>query len=216
MQVGHIMVNSTYARRLRTAARDDFSKFWTAHRYWVTFVSFLLAPMMFQLTTTGWEKMRPLDIVESAGIGIVLSVIGNSLIALFKGAESLDSDLHGEIQKRDGMIAEYERSLQKPQRTPAENHKYNSARLALERLGPSAVNALRHLSIHRELIFSLTHPPLPEGMDLGEAMNFYISCVREGLVSRHDINADINTECPSMIFEIAPGMISILEELLYA
>jgi hypothetical protein len=208
-------VELTFGERVRAAAVQDFKKFWSAYRYWVTFVGMLLAPLLVRAVRQGLSKMTIGDLLLSALFGLCLSLAGTWIIALWKGAESLDAALRNELTKRDTKILSYETAHHKPQRTPAEHHRYKSAQLALDRLGEPALMALRHLSTYGELVFGLTHPPLPEGMNLGEAMNIYLACVGEGLAARRDINANIDTECPSVIFQIAPGMKAALEELLY-
>ena len=205
----------TFGQRVRKAAVTDFKKFWTAYRYWVTIVGLLLAPLLVRVLGHGLSKMTVGNLFLSALVGFCLSLAGTGIIALWKGAESLDAALRDKLSERDTKILSYETEHRKPQRTPAEDHRYKSAELALVRLGQPAFIALRHLSTYGELVFGLTHPPLPEGMGLGQAMNVYRACVEEGLVVRRDINANIDTECPSVIFQIAPGMKAALEELLY-
>ena len=207
-----------YRSRLLKAVGKDFWGHWSSHRIW-TSASALIALLLLQAIKSGVSSLLTSwrDALSAAGLALLLAVSGNLAISFWRGIKNLDSGFHDQMKAQQQTIAEQASQLEKPpQQTAAETYRYDAARSALERLGPPAVNALRHLCVHGQLVFSLTHPPLPDGMDIGEAMNFYIACVHENLVSRHDINADIDTECPSVIFEIAPGMKSALEELLYA
>jgi hypothetical protein len=54
----------------------------------------------------------------------------------------------GAIRERDSAIHAME---EKTKRTPAEQHHFNTAKRALEKLGPDAVTAFRFLKTHRRL-----------------------------------------------------------------
>ncbi len=101
---------------------------------------------------------------------------------------------------------------EKPQRTSAQQHHYETAQKALQKLGPNAVIALRHLKTHRTLIFGMYDPLLPAGMNHEQAMSTYQSCAAEGLVTQRDA---LKPGTAERTFEIAPTMNEVLDELLY-
>ena len=115
------------------------------------------------------------------------------------------------------MIAEQSAQLQKPKRTTAEESRYRDAIEGLHLVGLEGHTALRHLLKYGRLVFNMTCPPLPEGMDRAGALNLYIKCWENGLVSRRDQTLGrLDEVMPEIEFEIADGMKAALEELLYA
>jgi hypothetical protein len=69
------MMEQTYRKRLSVAAWEDFSKFWSAHRYWVTFASLFLSPLLVQALRSGLHSLLSVqNILESAALGIALSI----------------------------------------------------------------------------------------------------------------------------------------------
>jgi hypothetical protein len=214
-------MEQTYRKRLLVAAWEDFRKFWSAHRYWVTFVSLLLSPLIIQVLRYGLPSLLSTqNILESAALGIGLSIIGNVLIAVWTGAKSLDAGLHEKIQHRDVIVAardqtieeqdEKIRSITEPKRTPAEQHHYDTAKKTIERLGPSCVVALRHLKTHGRLIIGTFGSPLPPGIPRDDVIRIYDECFGAGLVTARD-----NPSQGERMFEIAPTMNAVLDELLY-
>jgi hypothetical protein len=219
-------MEESYGKRLRKAARKDFRQFWSSHRSWVTFVS-LLSPSLILVLRYGWHSLLNLrSILESAGLGIVLSVIGNYVIALWRAAESLDAGLQAQIHSRDAAIADREETIKKqeekiqafaqPKRNAADQHHYNKAKAFLDKHGPKFVAALQHLRNHGDLTYSsqgiTQYTQWPPKMDRNEAISLYEACMQEGLVTMQEIPG---VHAARKIF-IAPAMAGVLSELLYA
>jgi len=138
------------------------------------------------------------------------------LVHLCRIPKKLDDDREEERKQLAEAIAERDKTIRQitstPQRTVAEQHHYDTAKRALQKLGPEAITALRHLKTHRTLKFGAYNPPLPTGMSGAYAIGFYDRCVSEGLVTRRDTLDRATSEAT---FEIAPTMDSVLDELLY-
>jgi len=217
---------ATYGKRLRKAAREDFVKFWSAHRSWVTLVTLLVASsaVAIQVLYRGVGSMANVEQTLVTGlVGLVVSMAGNCIISTWRGAKNLDANLHDEIKHRDGTISERENDiqekersiqaiLQKPKRTAAEEHHYALAIVALRELGPNGEAILRHLAIHGTLIFGNYNPQLPQGFNGGQTREILEMCVAKQLVTvrseRHPAGYDY-------IYEISAGMKTALDELLY-
>jgi hypothetical protein len=121
--------------------------------------------------------------------------------------ERIEKD--GDIAKRDDEIKALNHKLKRP---PAKQNLYQAAAKVLQKYGPSAADALRHLRANDKLKFGTFYPVLPGGMR-GDALHkMYIALAAEGLVSQD--NGKIGTG--EVTFSIAPPMIDVLDELLYA
>jgi len=115
---------------------------------------------------------------------------------------------NAQIAERDGIIRTFQ---EKPKRTAAEQHHYETAKKALEELGPNARIALCHLKIHGELTFGTYNPVLPAGWGGDQLRGMYISLAVRGLVSQKAGKRGSG----EMTFDISPTMNGVLDELLY-
>src|SRR5579862_177654 len=96
---------ASYGKRLHRSARAELRKFWSDYRIWLTFVSVIIAPILIQAFRHGWRSVLNLkEAVENGIIGLVISLVGTYLIAIRKGAESLDGELRHVIEDRDQSI----------------------------------------------------------------------------------------------------------------
>jgi hypothetical protein len=214
-----------YRKRLLLAASKDFKQFWSSHRSWVTVVS-LLSPSFIQVLRYGWPSLLNLrSILESAALGIVLSIMGNCVIALWRGAKSLDAGLQAQIHSRDAVIADREETIKEqkekiqifaqPKRNAADQYHYDKAKAFLDKRGPKFLGALQHLRNHGDLTYSsmgsTMYTQWPPKMDRNEAIPIYDVCMQEGLVTMQEIPG----MHPSRKIFIAPAMANVLDELLY-
>lgn len=72
----------------------------------------------------------------------------------------------------------------KKNKAPVEQHHFNTAKCALEKLGPDAVTALRFLKTHRRLTWGFNPPSLlPPGLTDSREQRLSIACALEGLVT---------------------------------
>jgi hypothetical protein len=82
--------------------------------------------------------------------------------------DAIKSAAEERIARKDAEIANRDQKIQalteKPKRSAAEQHHFETARKALQELGPTAEAALRHLRTHEALTFGTYNPVLPAGM----------------------------------------------------
>jgi len=95
---------SNYGKRLHKAARQEFRKFWSAHR-----LRAILSTLAVTVSVIGIQvAYRGVGSVEqtivSGVVGLGVSLIGNYLIAMRRGAESLDSGLRDEIHEKNSAL----------------------------------------------------------------------------------------------------------------
>jgi hypothetical protein len=214
---------------LHVAARKDFKAFWSAHRWWATGINLMAAlcvATVFQIMTQGSVNAANLGQAAVAGlVGLAVSLGGNYLISMRRGAEALDAARGVESS---GLKEQINR-LTPPKRTPSEEHHYREAKTALEDLGPDAIALLRHLKKHGTITFTappmgssghpITQTPLPKAMGQNDVYNGLQRCVSKSLVSPTHQAGSIDPGQPYpptyICFRIAEGMKEVLDELLY-
>jgi hypothetical protein len=122
-------------------------------------------------------------------------------------SRTMEDSLRSIIAERDAAL----RNLtDKPKRTPAEQHDYETAKKVLQLVGGNGLTAMRHIRRHGTLIFGTYPPVLPQGLALQETLRVYDQCASEGLLT-----CNANTRNNERTFSIAPTMGKILDELLY-
>lgn len=122
-------------------------------------------------------------------------------------SQTTEASLRAIISERDTVL----RGLtDKPRRTPAEQHDYETAKRTLQLLGLNGLLAMRHIRRHGSLVFGTYPPVLPHGLTLQETLRVYDHCATEGLLT---CNANFRNN--ERTFSIAPTMGKILNELLY-
>jgi hypothetical protein len=124
--------------------------------------------------------------------------------------------LKNKNEQRERELQETIRTLEdKPKRSAAEQYHYDRAKAFLVKRGPKFVAALQHLYTRGDLTYSSMGATMttlwPKGMDRNEAIPIYDACATEGLVNIQEIPG-IH---PAKKIFIAPGVISVLSELLY-
>jgi uncharacterized membrane-anchored protein YhcB (DUF1043 family) len=208
-------IKQSYGERLRAAAWKEFKAFWSAYRVCGTFATFL-SPFAVQVHNHGVKSMLNMaDVAESGLLGLAVSLAGNYVIAMRKGAEVLDAGIRKESEAHQQTITTLRANLdefKKPRRTTAEEHHYATAKAALETLGEDSAVVLRHLSQHGSLLFGSMDPPVPKGMNARDTRALLNVCLNEGLVTLK------TTDKPGgfdYTYAIAPGMKPALDELLY-
>jgi hypothetical protein len=218
-------VELTYGKRLRKAAGKEFTGFWSSYRNWATFATVFLVPVGIQIARHGWCSVLNLEETFTSGaIGLVVSMVGTYLIGVWKGAEALDAGLRVTIEDRNQTVAERDREIQekartiqalsaKPKRTAAEEHHYLTAQTALQKLGEDCITVLRHLRTHDTLTFGEFDAQTPTGMTVEKTRVILDHCVTEHLatVRAHSSRSGYVDHT----YEIAPGMKTVLDELLY-
>jgi len=92
------------------------------------------------------------ETASSALIGLAVSLVGTYLIAMRKGAETLDAGLRRDITGKTKEIQQQTDIIKKlsesPKRTPAEEHHYTEAARAIANLSPEAKTVAKHIYSH--------------------------------------------------------------------
>jgi len=86
------------------------------------------------------------------------------------------------------------------------------AKAAIARYGEPGMTVLRHLHNHGKLAFGTYNPPLPTGFNGARTREMLSLLVNEQLVTVNITDRRMG----EYTYEIAPGMISFMDELLYA
>jgi hypothetical protein len=210
----------TYGKRLHAAARKDFKTYWSVHRWWATGVTLVIAcvAIVIQILFQGTGSVANLEQTVVTGIvGLAVSLVGNYLISMRRGAEALDTAGGMESSNLRKQIEQ----LTPPKRTPLEEHHYFKAKAALDQFGelrPEIETALCHLRTHEMLKFSgFTAPAAPQGMNARDLRAYLNLCVAQSLVTVNQGGLREDGPFPTYdeIFTIAPGMKLALDELLY-
>jgi hypothetical protein len=211
----------SYGKRLHKAARKDFKNFWSVHRWWTVLVSIMSAGVgvLIQVAILGTSSVLNLELTVTTAAGaLVVSLIGNYIIAMRRGAEALDAERVGEIRSKDTKILDREkeiRALAKPPRTGAEQHYYEIAKLALAKHGPEAMKILYHMRTHDGIEFTdWVLPHLPSGLDRKAAERVLELLRQENIVN---VNHSPDRGGTKSIWKIAGGsaMLAALDDLLY-
>ena len=135
----------------------------------------------------------------------------DALAGLHKQAEQLSDTIETQSHRITELGGELARAMQ-PARTAAEEARLRQAQAALRIHGPDAIVILRHLQIHGMLTFGSGYPPLPNGFSGDQTHMWLRQLTGDGLVTVH--NEPVSGGC-NYVFQIAPGMVAILDELLY-
>jgi hypothetical protein len=185
---------------------------WDKSDYISGVAGFVLAAIAFFVPV--WEErlthsLLIVPLVAFAVVMIVRLFLSPFLVYRNRDIEARinEEQLSKQISDRDQTI----RTLtEKPRRTAAEQHHYDIAKKALQKLSPDTVSALRHLKTQGKLTFGTFPPSLPSGISVSRLVDIYLECSREGLVATHD-----DSQKGERTFTIAPTMNSVLDELLY-
>jgi len=150
-------------------------------------------------------------LVSLASVTIVRVLISPLLVyrEREKEAHNTEKRLRQTITAHEETI----RSLQPPERTPAEQYEYDHAKNVISKASPKAASVLRFVYRHGAQIFGLYDPAqLPDGITGAEMRGILDGWARDGLVSRRDIQEPRN---PHSVYDIAASMKPILNQLLY-
>jgi hypothetical protein len=122
-------------------------------------------------------------------------------------ARSTEESLRAAIIERDNSL---QTLREKPPRTPAEQHDYETAKKALQILGNKGLIALRHIRKHGSLTFGTYNPVLPPGLNLNDTFWVYNHCASEGVLSCSE-----KWGSGEKTYAVSPKMTRILDELLF-
>jgi hypothetical protein len=119
------------------------------------------------------------------------------------------SDYEQKVKERDEAVRVLS---EKPKRTSAEQHAYDTLRAALDLTKEVGLIALRHLSYHGKLAFGTYNPELPPGLTRDQTLWVYNHCLSVGIVTR---SANLGHSEFSYSFSANPAMEKALNELLF-
>ena len=167
------------------------------------------------LATVAQFVLNVRGLSDSAKIGIsllgsaILVTVGSFLKNLILGPPLLHNRQEAELHE---LKAELAAEIGRPKRDPAEEYHIQLAKDGLENIGPAAIPLLRHLMIHETVTFGRYDPPLPEGINVRDLHALLQVAVKYQLATiRHQDQPSGEEES----FEIAPGMVAVLRQLLY-
>ena len=187
-----------------------------------------MAPIALQAARHGVRSVLNVgETLENGLLGAVFSLVGTYLIAMRKGAETLDAEQRSKVtiaeSKTDKLAAECQRlasMLEKPKRTPAEEYHHGMVAAAIKERGEPAKIALRHLR-HQGTVTvtanrdsgNLDCSSVPPGIAakafcamLGQLV---VDQIVKGMTEYPSFNQTRST------FKLAPEFIGALDELLY-
>jgi hypothetical protein len=196
-----------YPTRLRRQSLAEFRTFWSASRNWVSAVGLFASPTVIQCVGAGWKNIPAIgEAVMDGLIGVIVSLCGTGLIALWKGAKTLDADLHSRIAKLEDL----HRNLgAKPTRSAAEEHYYQVARTELANVSEQSKAVLRHSWEHGRLEAGL-QLNVPD-LHAGQIMNLL-----NGELSRVSFIRKREEHGYNIWWEPVPAYTDVVEDLLYA
>ena len=179
-----------------------------------------LAPIVAQTAFHGARSVVNIgETLVNGMVGFVLAVCGTYLIAIWKGARTLDEKRQSDITLRDGRIAEQahtienlNKALVKPPRTQAEEGRLEMVKAALQR-GEGARNILLYLRNCGKIIFSDIHvPDLPEGMKREDAQRILDDLKKDNVVTEEITPEGVSHRST---WRLCPALASELDELLH-
>lgn len=157
-----------------------------------------------------------IDLAEGlgySGAGVLLSVLITYVIALRKGAEDLDKGWQQTESVKDAEIERLRGEVSALQLNPTEHKHLEIAQAAMERYDLRTKTVLRHLRIHGSISEDTNIPAKgPDGMRRDDLLEVLDVLTRDCLVSRRSKTVGGGYE---NTWEIAPGMVSALDKILY-
>jgi hypothetical protein len=114
------------------------------------------------------------------------------------------------IQRRDDTIRAI---TQKPKRTAAEQHAFDTVKEALRVTKEDGLAALRHLKYQGKLTFGTYAPQLPLGLTLDRTLWVYNQCQSVGVVNR---TSNLGYSEYTYSLSSDPAMTKALDDLLFA
>jgi predicted unusual protein kinase regulating ubiquinone biosynthesis (AarF/ABC1/UbiB family) len=138
------------------------------------------------------------------------------LRALFKTIASLtqaklDETLLSGFANEMAELEKAQIDTSKVERSRADQHRYQIAETAIEKLGPTAVKVMQHLGTVGKYVVGNYSPPPPSGLN-GNQMREMLAQLVDAQMVRYEITNHLIDE---RAYEIAPAMIPVLDDLLY-
>jgi hypothetical protein len=216
-------IKSTYGTRLRAAARSEFTNFWSSYRNWVWFASTCLVPIALQISRHGWRSVLQLnETLENGFIGLIVSLIGTYLIAVWKGAVAIDTEREVEFSALQNTVER----LTPPKRSPLKQRQHDQTKASFDGLDQSAKTILLFLKHHTKITFrdlpgmgaqSQPISSLPRGMTPKAIRSSLDLCESMSLVSHSEelkIIVGVSSPFNEVTYYISDGATEALDELL--
>jgi cell division protein FtsB len=213
-----------YGKRLHAAARTDFKRFWSDYRWWITIVGFFNLPLVIQVVL-GKHTMVDFGVAcIYAVISLIFSLLGSYVIAMRRGAESLDTHWQQRIGQRNEQLdterervknlnAEIEDLKKKPGRSIPDERDFNAVKSLLEKHQEDDKTVLGFLlkvgKMKQSHGWNLA--PLPKGFTHDRTQIALNKLAQDDLVIRENTNIPGGWE---LVWQVAPWAIQHLRELL--
>lgn len=161
------MKTRPYGKRLFHASICEYKKFWSGYRRLVA-LSGLAAPLLLQIQRGRHSVLSLLEVLESGGIGLFLSLGSTYLYSRRKGAEFLDTEWQNQIARDEEFLTQQKEQiavgaakikalsieveeLKKPKRTAFEEKEFQRIRGFLGDCDEDCIAVLRHLMRHGKM-----------------------------------------------------------------
>jgi hypothetical protein len=163
------------------------------------------------------------EALESGAVGLTLSLVGTYLYSRRKGAESLDAEWQGRVRQEEQQTAAERETLRRltaeiadrnrPKRTDSEERDYQVIKSIIEKCSDDEKDVLRHLKRHGKMIENHMSgfSTVPTGFTHDRAATVLSK------LTAQDITTVETRQVPSgweRVWQIAPGAVSALDELL--
>ena len=139
-----------YGKRLNRASWHEFRRCWSGFLV-IRTLSGLAAPIIPQVIRGVHSVLSLAELLESAGAGVTLSIIGTYLHSRRRGAESLDAALQNQVREHDAIILDNHKIIDALKKNPVQEHKENRVRDWLSELPDSQQQFIAWLVDHGEV-----------------------------------------------------------------
>jgi hypothetical protein len=161
-------MEDSYGKRLRRAASEDFSRYWSGHR-WLGWIASGVVSLLAGIWLHGVNVARYIDVLPA--MVLLLTILLSYLHSRRKGAEALDLALQNEITQRDGVIADRNQAISVLQEITPQKHKEQRVREWINQMSPRQREFIEWLLDHGEIEESLMAKNAPPG-DVGQAIQW--------------------------------------------
>jgi hypothetical protein len=198
-----------YGKRLRHAAREDFSRYWSGHR-WLGWIAAAVVSILSGIWLHGVNVAKYIDILPA--LVLLLTIILSYLYSRRKGAEALDTGLRERISARESTIETLNSSietlqsaLKQPAVTKHELDARPRVRDLLEGAERGEIDVLRFLIDHGDSLSDYVYAS-NKGTAVGRAINRW----------RHNlIHENVEHGTNRTFWSITPGLHEALTYVLH-
>jgi len=158
-------MEDSYGKRLHRAAREDFSRYWSGHR-WLGWVAAGIVSLLAGIWLHGVNVAKYIDVLPA--LVLLLTIILSYLYSRRKGAEALDLALQNDITQRDGVIAERNQAISALREITPQKHREQRVSEWIDQMSAQQRAFIEWLLDHGEIDVTLMAKNSPPG-DIGHA-----------------------------------------------